>query len=89
MSGLLAVVVGGVNKVVVKTIVDFSGVLIFRHPSEMGGLTFSVSLIWAQIFPFVALLFYEGNLKDEITIGLVASCSLWVMLNVVKSARST
>jgi len=40
-------------------------------------------MIWAQIFPFVALQLYEGDMKETITAALSASFTLWICLNVV------
>jgi len=64
-----------------------------RHPTELGGAAFSMSMIWAQIFPFVALQLFEGkddgsgdgdgDTRDAVTMILVGSASLWVLLNVV------
>ena len=39
-------------------------------------------MIWAQVFPFVALQFFEGELKPEIETGLVVSFTNWLLLNV-------
>ena len=66
-----------------KVIVDFSGCLHVRHPYEMGGIAFSASMVWAQIMPFVALLFFEGSNKDALTIILACSATLWLLLNIV------
>ena len=47
---------------------------------------FSLSMVWAQIFPFVALQLFESDdddFKVVITMFLVGSFSLWVVLNVV------
>jgi len=52
----------------------------------MGGLAFCISMIWAQAFPFVALLFYEEGdtiSKDAITMILICSFSSWLLLNIV------
>ena len=65
-------------RVAVKIITDFSGCLHFRHPYEMGGLAFCLSMLWAQIFPFIALDMFETNddpeiikLKEAITTFLI------------------
>jgi len=47
----------------------------------MGGLGFSLSMVWAQTIPFVALQFYDGHDKENITIFLVCSFLLWLLLN--------
>jgi len=51
----------------------------------MGGLAFSMSMVWAQAFPFVALQFYEEGdtiSKEAITLILVGSYGAWLLLNI-------
>jgi len=66
-----------------KVVVDFTGSLHFRHPYELGGLGFTMSMIWAQAFPFVALQYFDDDSKDIMTGFLVVSFSAWLMLNVI------
>ena len=66
----------------IKIITDFSGCLHLRHPYECGGLVFSVSMLWAQIFPFVALQLFDGENKSTITLFLAASFALWLVLTI-------
>ena len=43
-------------------------------------------MFWAQVFPFVALQFFEskgGDMKSNITIFLVGSFTLWLAVNIV------
>jgi len=70
------------SRVIVKLVVDFSGCLHFRHPYEMGGLMFTMSVVWSQAMPFVALLLYAGDddTRSNITIGLIVSITLWLLL---------
>ena len=72
------------SRVLVKIIVDFSGCLHFRHPFEMGGAAFSLGLVYAQVFPFVARQFYHGEeeTKSSITIFLIINLGLWLVLNI-------
>jgi len=67
----------------VKVIVDFTGLLHMRHPKELGGAMFTTCMVWAQIFPFVALEFFEGEKKEELRAFLTTSCVSWIILNVV------
>jgi len=60
-EGTLAVVVAFVQRIFIKVIVDFSMCMHMRHPFELGGLAFSVSMIWAQAMPFIALAFDTGE----------------------------
>ena len=50
---------------------------------ECGGLIFTLSVLWAQVFPFVALQFYDGGEKDTITKYLIGSFALWLTLNII------
>jgi len=47
-----------------------------------GPVAFTSSMLWAQVFPFVALQFFEGELKSEIEIGLIVSLTIWLLLNI-------
>ena len=53
----------------------------------MGGLAFSINMVWAQIFPFVAIQLHEGNAlgdqKDLISAFLAGGLVLWLVLNIV------
>jgi len=71
IEGAAGVFASLVVRVAEKIIADFSGCLMLRHPVLLGGMAFSLSMLWAQIFPFVALVFFEddGN-KEAITIFL-------------------
>ena len=44
-------------------------------------MAFSVSLVWAQIFPFVAFHFYDGAHSEVVQIFLVSNFVMWVALN--------
>ena len=48
-EGVVGVIVSFLARATVKIIVDFSGSLHHRHPLEMGGTTFCVSMLWAQV----------------------------------------
>ena len=52
-----------------------------RHPYGLGGAAYSVSMIWAQIMPFVALSFYEGGNKEQLQTLLLVSFVIWLVLN--------
>ena len=75
-------------RIFAKMITDFSGCLHLRHPYEMGGAAFCISMVWAQIFPFVALQFYVGgedvndDVKDTIGLFLIGSLIAYILLNV-------
>ena len=83
LSGVLAVVVSFATRIAVKIIVDFSGCIHFRHPYELGGLGYLLSVIWSQVFPFVALHFVDGENKAGLTVFLAVSLMVWVVLNII------
>jgi len=70
-------------RICVKVVADFTGCIHFRHPYELGGLGFTMSMIWAQAFPFVALQFFDGEIKDIMTWCLVMSFTAWLMSNII------
>jgi len=70
-------------RVVVKVVADFTGCLHLRHPYELGGLGFTISLIWAQAFPFVALQYFDGDSKDIMTGFLAVSLMAWLVSNII------
>jgi len=84
IEGVTGVIVSLFQRLVTKVIVDFTGLLHLRHPKELGGALFTASMVWAQIFPFVALeFFFEGEKKEELRAFLITSCVSWFVLNVV------
>jgi len=87
LDGKIAIFGSLFSRIVTKVIADFSGCLHLRHPYELGGFGFTLSLVWAQILPFVALFFFSGkdeggNVKDIMT-GFLAICFIaWLVLNI-------
>ena len=87
-SQSLAIPLAFSNRIVAKTIVDFSGCIQFRHPKELGGAAFCVSMLWAQVMPFVSLSLLEGDngvkdTKEIVTIFLACSFCLWCTTSAV------
>jgi len=84
IEGAAGVFASFMLRIPTKVIADFTGLLHLRHPYELGGAFFSASMVWAQIFPFVALeFFFEGEKKEELRAFLTTSCVSWFVLNVV------
>ena len=48
--GPLGFLISLLNRILAKTIVDFSGCIFFRHPNEMGGAALSLSMAWVRNF---------------------------------------
>ena len=67
----------------VKIITDFTGCLQFRHCNELGGISFSITMLYSQIFPFVAYSLYGGKDDKQIIFFLVGSFAVWVVMNVI------
>ena len=55
-----------------KTIVDFTLLVQFRHPSEVGGLYWSVNMVLNQLFCFVSVYLYR---KYSVEIDTINSAS--------------
>jgi len=70
-------------RIIAKVIVDFTGCLHLRHPYDLGGLGFTISIFWAQAFPFVALQYFGGDSKDIMKGFLAVSFIAWLMLNII------
>ena len=84
IEGAAGVLQAFLLRLMTKVIVDFTGLMHVRHPKELGGACFTASMMWAQIFPFVALeFFFEGEKKEELRAFLITSCVSWFVLNVV------
>ena len=54
----------------------------------MGGVAFSLSMLWAQVMPFVALWLWGGGDEEDVsttvmTIALIGSFCAWLLLNVI------
>ena len=75
-----------------KIILDFTGCFHWRHPYlGCNGRLYSASLVWSQIFPFVALfllnkqenadLMTDGAM-NTVTIILVCSSIAWLLMNI-------
>ena len=65
-------------RVCVKTIVDFTGVIHFRHPVEVGGLYWTVNMFFALLGSFGCVWFGGGG-RTEWTLVGAASCA-WVLM---------
>jgi len=79
----LPLIVSFINRIIGKVIVDLTGCIHMRHPYELGGFSFTISVIWAQAFPFVALQYFEGEMKDIMSGFLAVSFMAWFLLNII------
>jgi hypothetical protein len=63
----VAVPVSGIERIIVKTVTDFSGCMLFRNPNELGGAYYSFNLASTIIsVPFIAHLYQEYAVVDEV-----------------------
>jgi len=81
-------------RIVYQIIAGFTGCFHFRHPFVLGGFYYSMSMLWAQVFPFVALHLYNNSdgladstndhddLGEKVQLLLICSFVVWLMLNV-------
>ena len=81
IEGAAGVFASFMLRIPTKVIADFTGLLHLRHPYDLGGAMFTASVVWAQILPFVALEFFEGDKKEELRSFLTTSCASWFVLN--------
>jgi len=61
VEGIGEVFVSLFMRVMVKTIADFTGLLHFRHPGELGGLYWSINVAIALVTSFVSVHVYAGQ----------------------------
>ena len=83
-SRTMALFMSSAQRVVMVVVVSFPGCLHFRHPKEMGGAMFTMSLLWAQAMPFVALQLRNSDgddMRRELWMTLICCASLWVLLS--------
>jgi len=65
LEGALKYIVALIVHVVVKVLVDFTGLIHCRTPKLMGGSLFTFSTVLGQILPFVALSLYSTSTTVE------------------------
>jgi len=88
-TGGVAIIVALLHRLGSKVIVDFCGCIHWRHPKELGGFFFTLSVVWAQLFPFVGLQYFteENNYrrftKGAFTVFFVVCLLLWLVLNII------
>jgi len=85
VEGSLGLFVSLLARVIVKTVTDFTGVLQFRHPAEIGGLYWTVNMFLALLGSFVSVIvYYEsggGEVEERVAWTLVGSLSgAWVAI---------
>ena len=79
----LAILVAIIERTLAKIIADFSGCIHLRNAPELGGFAFSVTMVWTQVMPWVALYLYDDEddeMKSQITQFLVGCTCAWFIL---------
>ena len=79
-EGLVGILASFVHHTGMKVIANFSGCIHLRHSYGLGGTAFSLSMMWVQALPFVALLNFEGDDAEAINFFLVCSFCIWLIL---------
>ena len=54
-----------IGRTVSKIMADYTGCFHFRHPYELGGSVFVVTVVLSIVFPYFSLQFFEGEVKDR------------------------
>lgn len=60
IDGIMGFTISLLCRIMVKTIVDFTGCMHFRHPYEVGGLYFTVNL-FLPLLGLILLIFLEST----------------------------
>jgi hypothetical protein len=81
VDGFLGILVSATMRFVIKAVSDYTGIIQFRGPAEMGGAYWSVNMIIAIASPFAAVAFYFANpAPDDVKLTVEAAlrivCSL-------------
>ena len=63
ISGKLGAVISFVMRIIIKFISDFTGVVHYRRPYDIGGLQFSISVLQHIVATFVAAAVFINSLK--------------------------
>jgi len=77
IDGAVGLVLSLLARVIVKTIADFTGVIQFRHPGELGGLYWTVNMFMALVASFASLFVYfdsGGEAVAERTAWTLVGC---------------
>jgi len=64
-NGFVSAFISFILRFVNKTLADFCGLLQFRHPYELGGLMFTLNLVFSQVSAFACGGVYTTNAKDD------------------------
>ena len=65
-------------RVIVKIISDFTGVIQFRHPQELGGLYWTLNMFLALLASFACVWVGKGGAKEWMLVG--AASGGWVLI---------
>jgi len=69
VDGALGLIASLVARVMTKTITDFTGLIQFRHPYELGGLYWTGNMVMALLASFASVWIYTTSGDKEVTEG--------------------
>ena len=67
LPGLLSWVASALIRAVIKVIVDFTLIVHFRHPYDIGGMYWSCNVVLNQLFCFASVYLYKEHLNAAIS----------------------
>jgi len=85
IDGVVGLIVSLVARMGIKTITDFTGLIQFRHPGELGGLYWTVNMFLALVASVASVWVYyekgEGLGMEQSTAWLLVGllCGLWTV----------
>jgi hypothetical protein len=65
VDGFVGFSIAVIMRVVFKVVTDYTGILQFRAPADLGGMYWSADMILSNIVPFAAVAFYFANTEPD------------------------
>jgi len=76
IDGAVGLLVSLLMRVLAKTIADFTGVIDFRHPNELGGIYWTVNMFMALVASFVSVWIGGGGETEWLLVGTLSAAWL-------------
>jgi hypothetical protein len=66
VEGFAGFIVAFVARVIIKVVCDFSGIVHFRHPNDLGGIYWTFNILVAVVYSYVAIdVFYNSSASEN------------------------